>query len=954
MATPGQARVVYDFGTFRLDVGERLLLQSGRPVALRAKVFDTLRVLVQNGGRLVSKDDLIKAVWPDTIVEDNNLAHNIATLRRVLGEKDGGEKYIETVPRRGYRFVAEVREPRLRTDQTTVQTPRRQSSPPALVQRESELLRLRTLLEEALQGTRRIVFVTGEAGLGKTSLVQAFLAETGRREGVLVGQGQCLEHRGEGEPYLPVLEAVGRLCHEPGGGRLVELLGRHAPSWLVQMPWLVGEQEFQTLRQKVLGTTQPRMLREMVEAVEALTAEAPLVLVLEDLHWSDYSTLDLLCWLARRQEPARLLLLATFRPADAKRSGHPLHAAVQELKLRALCEELSLPFLTELAVGEYLESRFPTNQFPPGLASLIHRRTEGNPLFVVTLVDHWVGRGSVAERDSLWKLATGLEELAVAVPEGLRQFIEQQLDRLDACGRRVLEAASVAGKEFSATVVAAGAGLTVEEVECILATLAEPSQFIRACGVAEGPDASARYGFVHDLYREILYERVPATRRARMHHQVGMTLEGAGSGLPAPASDLALHFVRGRDPVRAARYLRLAAEQAIQRNTHREAIGYLTTGLNVIRGLPEGDERDRCELALQAALGPVLIATKGWAAPDVESTLVRARQLCQHLGEPPEVFPVTFGLAAMHEFRGNYRQSQELLEERLRLPSQSPNGGSRLESHLLLACSLFHQGIFTGAIEHAERGLEIYNPEHHLALLAGFGENPAVACHAWAALSLWFLGYTDQALERATRALVLASEPFHLYSLAHAQLQAALLHQLRQEPALARHRAEAAINLATERGFPYHVATGSILRGWALVAENSHQEGFNLLRQGMAACRSVGAELDRPYHLALLADACSRLGRPEDGLFAIAEALDMVRQSRSFFYEAELHRLMGALLLQTGLRDHSTAEECFRRALDIARRQSAKSLELRAAASLESLEAFRRQASGPGIQDPAS
>ncbi|MCI0569045.1 MAG: AAA family ATPase, partial [Acidobacteria bacterium] len=304
----GRAGVVYEFGPFRLDPDERWLLREGRPVPLRAKVFDTLCILVEHQGRLISKDDLMKAVWPDSIVEENNLAHNISVIRKALGDQATGKRYVETIPGQGYRFTGEVIEVRPRQG-VPLSEPRRPNRQPVAtaVHRGGELRRLHRTFEQALGGTRQVLFVTGEAGLGKTLLVDTFLQEIHGRTPLYVGFGQCLEHRGEGEAYMPVLAALGRMCREAAGPELVAFLARCAPTWLVQMPWLMNDTEFAALRQRVLGTTRDRMLREMVEAIETLTAGTPLLLVIEDLHWSDHSTLDLLAYLARRREPARLL-----------------------------------------------------------------------------------------------------------------------------------------------------------------------------------------------------------------------------------------------------------------------------------------------------------------------------------------------------------------------------------------------------------------------------------------------------------------------------------------------------------------------------------------------------------------------------------------------------------------------------------------------------------------------
>jgi DNA-binding SARP family transcriptional activator/predicted ATPase len=812
------------------------------------------------------------------------------------------------------------------------------------VGREPELDQLHHLFDQALSGKRQVVLVTGEPGLGKTSLVELFVRAACDRASLWIGHGQCLEHRGAAEAYMPVLEALGRLCAAPGGEAIVALLAQRAPTWLVQMPWLVTAAAFETLQQRALGATRERMLREMAESLETLTADRPLLLVLEDLHWADYSTVDLLTRLAHRQEPARLLVIGTYRPADAMMQEHPLHPLAQELRIRGHGVELPLTFLTEQAVEEYLARRFRGTALPDGLARLIHERTDGNPLFMVNLVDSWVAAGLLSEDEGQWTLRTGLDALASGVPESLRALIAQQLARLRPEEQEVLEVASVGGMQFATAAVAAGLTDTEEQVETRCAALARRGQFVQESGIADWADGTVatEFTFIHHLYRQVLYERVPAGRQVRLHREIGARLEAGYVGKTRQrASELAVHFVRGRDVQRAVLYLRLAAEQALQRSAHREGIEQLTSALALLRTWPDTRERAEQELRVQTTLAPALIATRGWAASELEVALVRAHELCQQLDDTPLRSQVLFGLAALYEWRGEYERAQVLMEQRLQAHDRQQDGHFLLESYDLLACSLFHQGLFTQALDQAEHGLALYTPDEEHSLLATFGEEPEVQYHGWAALALWFLGYPDRALERAHTGLRLAQD--HLYSLASAQTMTAWIHQCRREYELTRQWAEVTIELATTQGFPYRVAVGRVLRGWALAAQGHCQEGIADLRAGLEACLGAGARLDQPYFLALLADAYRRDGQVEEGLRALDEALALVHDSRRFFYEAELHRLRGALFLQAGAPDAGQqAERYFQEALETARRQKARALELRAATSLGRL--WRNQA----------
>src|SRR5262245_59883529 len=299
------------FSPFRLDPGNARLWRESQVIKLRPKSFAVLRYLLERPGQLVTKEELLNAVWPNTYVSDALVKDSILEIRKALGDDPRAPQFVETVHRRGYRWLASLRSASpVPSSEFKVQSsslaPSPQHLPPTLVGREAELRQLHQWLGKALDGKRQIVFVTGEPGIGKTTVVEAFLE---RIEGELwIGRGQCVEHYGAGEAYMPVLEALGRLCREPGGTQLMELLNQYAPTWLAQMPALLKTNELEAVQRRAQGATHERMLREMVEAIDALTAERPLILCLEDLHWSDVSTLELLAVVARRQETARLLV----------------------------------------------------------------------------------------------------------------------------------------------------------------------------------------------------------------------------------------------------------------------------------------------------------------------------------------------------------------------------------------------------------------------------------------------------------------------------------------------------------------------------------------------------------------------------------------------------------------------------------------------------------------------
>jgi predicted ATPase/DNA-binding winged helix-turn-helix (wHTH) protein len=504
---------IVTFGPFRLDLGAEQLWHGDAAVPLTARAFAVLRYLVEHAGQLVLRHALLEAVWGTLYVSDAALASCIRDIRRALHDQAHQPQCLETVRGRGFRFIAPVTEflPQPSPRVFTLSPQATGRSPALLVGREAELRQLHQWYALARQGVRQLVFVTGEAGMGKTALVDAFASQVMEQGVAWLGRGQCIEHHGTGEAYLPLLEALAQLGQTPDGTSLMALLHQYAPSWLLHLPALVPAAQMEALQQRASGTTRERMLREFAEAVEALTVERPLVLVLEDLHWSDSATLDWLAYVARRRTVARLLVLGTYRSVEAIARAHPVRLVVQELQVHDQCAELLLEYLSAAEVEAYLTQRGGGWPVPAGLTPVLHQRTNGNPLFLVTLVETLVRQGVLREGATGWELLGSLEA-AVGVPESLRQLITQQVEQLPVADQELLEAASVAGMECATAAVAAAVGRTVDEVEARCAALARRGQFLRVCGVDEWPDGTVatRYGFIHDLYRETVYDRLPA------------------------------------------------------------------------------------------------------------------------------------------------------------------------------------------------------------------------------------------------------------------------------------------------------------------------------------------------------------------------------------------------------------------------------------------------------------
>jgi predicted ATPase/DNA-binding winged helix-turn-helix (wHTH) protein len=586
------------FLEFRLDPANQCLWRRGdseeeQGVALTPKAFDVLRYLVEHAGQLVTQDELLDALWPGGYVQPEVLKHQVLKLRKALDDDPRVPRCIETVPRRGYRFIASTH-----GEVSQAPTVEGGSAQVCLVGRDEALTELHDGLARASQGQRQIVFVTGEPGIGKTAL----LDELHRRAiaevpGLRLARGQCVEGYGGQEAYYPLLEALGQMCRGPAGDEVVRILAAQAPTWLVQFPALLKGELRQALEREIQGSTRERMLREIAEALESITAQRALLIVLEDLQWVDDATVDVLSVLARRRSAAHLMLVGSSSTCDSARVDHSLTALKSDLLVHRLCREVVLGPISETDVAQFVglgsTGRNPSSE----LAKLIHRHCGGNPLFMVATLEHMSSRGLVSREAGGWRLTAPPDRIEPGVPDGLRRLIEARIERLSADERKVLEAASVAGAAFVARIAAGAANLDPEYFEDLCEGLSRRKQIIRLTGLHRFPDGSvsARYEFLHAIYRDVLYGCQPSGRRARLHARIGHVLEDLyGENSDEIAAELAHHFELGLDWARAATYLQRVADTASSRDLHREATALSQRAIELTRKLPD---------AQRAALG---------------------------------------------------------------------------------------------------------------------------------------------------------------------------------------------------------------------------------------------------------------------------------------------------------------------------------------------------------------
>jgi DNA-binding winged helix-turn-helix (wHTH) protein/predicted ATPase len=938
------------FPPFRLDTGDERLWRASQPIVLRPKSFKLLLFLVNNAGKLLTKDTLLDAVWPDTHVSDAVLRGCVREIRMVLDDAAGAPQFIETVPRRGYRFIVQARKIPTPLAQLNGATPHAHSDngngsaagPPdgVVVGRDGELGWLGRSFEAALGGARQLTFVVGDPGIGKTTLVEAFTRSSLVEDNAWIGYGQCVEHYGVGEAYMPLLEALLRLSKGGPGEQIVPVLEKYAPTWLLQMPSLLNAEEIELLKRRTGGVSRERMQRELVEATEMIAARRPLVLVIEDLHWADHSTLELVSMLSSRREPARFMLIGTYRPGGVNGNGHPLRAVEKEVLRHRRAEQLSLSLLTDGAVGDYLRLRFPDSSLPDELAHLVYDRTEGNPLFMVEMANDLIAKGAITQVEKHWEIPR-LESARLGTPESLRQLIEREIATLSDEDQSLLEAASVVGTEVAAPSVGAAMHLEAEEVERRCDGLARHSHLLRKSKDVVWPDGTetACYAFPHQLYQEVLYGRISAIRRVRFHQLIGQRIEMAFLGqLSDVAGQLAMHFEAGKEYSRAVHYRELAAQNALDRRAYREAADHLARAVELIPSLPQSVERDNRECALLGTFAPVLRIIEGYTSPAVEAIYKRARELSERVGDRVHLARALHGLWAFNFKLGSMAAAQKIAEEMLSLRKQVPDAA--IEARYALAATQSCTGEFSVAYDHAKQGITLYDPVLHQPHVRLYGQEPGVFLHLWASINSWFLGYPDRALKHNANMRALAERLGCTIGTIPSLYMSAVLHQLRREPKIALERAAAAAALADEQGLASLSTRVRFMRGWALSMEGQIAAGIGEMRHSLSALDAIDDHWYRPYNLALLADALGRMDRSPEGLDIIEEALAGSRVGGQNFYDSELYRLQGELILQgkhswqRRRHQQTEAEGSFNKAINIAHRAGARSLQLRATVSL--------------------
>jgi predicted ATPase/class 3 adenylate cyclase len=794
------------------------------------------------------------------------------------------------------------------------------------VGRDDETEQLRKALEQARSDHGQVVGVVGEPGLGKSRLFFEFI-HSHRTQGWLILESGSVSY-GKATPYLPVIDLLKayfkiqdrddqREIREKVTGKLLTLdksLEPTLPAVLALLDVTVEDSQWQSLdppqrRQRTLDAVKRLLLRE--------SQVQPLVLVFEDLHWIDSETQAVLESLIESLPSARILLLVNYRPEYQHSWGSKTYYS--QLRIDPLTLE-SADELVQALLGEDANLKL--------LKQLLIERTEGNPFFLEESVWALAETKLLAGERGNYHLEKEL--VNTEIPATVQAVLAARIDRLRAEEKRLLQSASVIGKDFPFALLQAITELPDERLRQGLAHL-QAAEFLYETSLF--PDLE--YTFKHALTHQVAYQSLLRASRQNCHKRIAQVLEHEFADVVETQPQLlAHHYTEAGLGPQAIHYLQRAGERANERAANTEAISHLSKGLELLKALPDSPEGLQHELSLYTVLGRALKDVRGYGDPEVEQAYARARELCRQVGEAPQLFSTLLGLSIYFVVRAELQTARELGGQLLEIARRAQDPVLLVEAHYVLGVTCFWLGEFAPARQHLEQGIAHYDPRRHQSHIVLFGQNEGVVCLCREALVLWYLGYPDQAVARGTEAFTLVQELSHPASLAYVRYWIAFLYHQRREAQKTLEWTDASMTLSTEQGFAYWPPQGMILQGWVLAEQRRVAEGIIRMREGLAALQVTGTEIVRAYSLGLLANACKHLGQFREGLTLLDAALTAVDKTGGRWSEAELHRLKGELLARQNVSGAQQAEICFGQALAVARRQQAKSLELRAAMGL--------------------
>ncbi|MGB3713725.1 MAG: AAA family ATPase [Candidatus Promineifilaceae bacterium] len=854
------------------------------------------------------------------------------------------------------------------------------------VERVSELGKLKNELAQSIGGQGRVLFVRGDAGRGKTSLLKQFSRQAIEQyEKLIVLWGGGEAYTGLGDPYLPFRDALALLTCDfesqatggwidregarrlwasfpeslevllEGGPDLIDsflsgevLLRRAAAYSAGRSGGLKRLEEMVTSNQErprpiniQHRDIQQDLFEQYTRVMQRVAKRHPLIIVLDDLQWVDLGSVNLLFHLGRRIRGHPILVVGSYRSIEATQAidgeKSPLVRVVTELK-RVYGEiEIDLEQIDEIASRQFVDAFLDTepNLFDEAFRRAFFLHTDGHPLFTVELLRQMQVKGEI-QKDGAGSWIVGTEVDWEALPAKVDAVIAGRIDQIPPLLRNILRIASVEGEEFTAQVIARVTGLDESEIlDHLSLELARRHNLVEAQGIQRVNEYRlSRYRFRHYLFLTYVYNSMDEVERSFLHAEVGEAIEALyGEATEEIAVRLARHFEAAGIPEKAVDYLLMAGNEAKRLSNNQEAITHLTRALDLVRTLPESQVRARKELALNISLGAPLVATKGYTAPEAEKTYERARELCKQIDDPSQLATALWGLWSFYLVRARHQTAEQLAEQIFDLAQAGSDPDLLLVADWTLGITSVHLGEFERAREHLDRVISEYDADRHRDLTYLYGQNPGVTCLIYSAFTMWFLGFPDQANERSQMALQLGAEADHEYSLAFAHSMAAVYYALRKEPAKSLHHAEETISLARKAGFPFLLAAGFTVRGWARACMGKESMTIRSMRRGLETMRIMGANLGRPIFLALLSETYGRTGQIDEGLTLLGEALEVTNANRELLYESELYRLHGDLLARQGEAE-SRVISSFQQAIEVARKQKARILELRATTSM--------------------
>jgi TOMM system kinase/cyclase fusion protein len=913
-----------------VDAVERLSGGTDQRLAVRVGIHTGGVVVGDVGGegrqeRLALGETPNVAARLQALAGPRSVVVSSATYRLIEGfftVRDLGHQTLKgmSVPLRAFEIVEESAA-RSRLDATTAGlTP--------LVGRAQEIGLLLDRWEQAIEGRGQVVLLTGEPGIGKSRLIQVL------KERVVEAPHRRLEARCspyyEHTPLYPIIDLLRRVlewghdeAHDAKLAKLARGLEGAGVALAEALPLLAALLSLSAPDRYPLPPMSPeRQKHKTLEAIggflQALAADEPLLFIVEDLHWVDPTTMELLTRLLDQVPTARLLALLTARPSFT--APWPARSHLTSLMLTRFTAKQ-----TETMVSRVVGPK----ALPSEVLRQIVSKTDGVPLFVEELTKMVLESGLLAEKEDRYELTGPLQPLTI--PSTLQDSLMARLDRLAAV-KQVAQLGAALGRAFPYELIRAVAYQDDTTLDQALARLVDAELLYQ-----RGVPPHASYIFKHALVQEAAYQSVLKSTRQQFHQRIAQVLEARFPETRETRPELlAHHYTEAGLLALAISYWQQAGQRAIENSAYLEAINHLTKGLELLASLPNTRDCARQELGLLTTLGLALIATKGQASEEVGRTYTRAREISQEMGETQQLILTLSGLVSFHVVRAELQAARQVGEQLLDLAERQSDPALLLVAHWALGHSLLFMGELAPARTHLDQAISFYTPtQHHsLSRLASFPGDLGVFCRCFAAHTLCHLGYPDQARTKIREALSLARELAHPFSMALALDYAAMLHQFCRERHRTHESARTAITLCTEQGIAYYLAWGTMMQGWAVADQGQDAEGFDQMRKGLAGIQATGAALRQPYYLGLLAEASGTVGHLGDGLAMLAEALTVVARTGERWFEAELHRLKGELLQRSHAGLAEQAEASFRQALDVAGFQQAKLWELRAATSL--------------------